>query len=166
MLILLSPCFFKKAMGILQSPPSVCLSVCLFIRLSRYLLNHWTISNQFWCVCVAHMNGVCNGTFFCGPGEGPKGQILFNIIKFQLQSQFQRNLDQTLCVYSQKSTRVGVSVTYMNGTCNSILPLPPPPPCGLWEDPKGQISLNLNYLVSKGAKIWSRYNQVPHPTQK
>ena len=35
-----------------------------------------------------------------GPGEGPKGQIL-NIIKFQLQSQFQRFLNQTVCVYSQ-----------------------------------------------------------------
>ena len=46
-----------------------------------------------------------NGTFFgsapWGPGEGPKGQELLNIIKFQLQSQFQRSLNQTLCVYSQ-----------------------------------------------------------------
>ena len=36
-----------------------------------------------------------------GPGEGPKGQIYLNIIKFQLQSQFQRFLNQTLCVFSQ-----------------------------------------------------------------
>ena len=36
-----------------------------------------------------------------GPREGPKGQILLNITKFQLQSQFQRFLNQTLCVYSQ-----------------------------------------------------------------
>ena len=52
------------------------------------------------------MERVCNGTFFLGPapwgpGEGPKGQILLNIIKFQLQSQFQRFLNQTLCVFSQ-----------------------------------------------------------------
>ena len=52
------------------------------------------------------MERVCNGTFFFGPapwgpGEGPKGQILLNIIKFQLQSQFQRFLNQTLCVFSQ-----------------------------------------------------------------
>ena len=54
------------------------------------------------------MNGVCNGTFFWphplgpwGPGEGPKGQISLNIIKFQLLSQFQRFLIQTLCVFSQ-----------------------------------------------------------------
>ena len=50
------------------------------------------------------MNGACNGTFFCpapwGPGEGQKGPIL-NIIKFQLQSQFQRFLNLTLCVFSQ-----------------------------------------------------------------
>ena len=36
-----------------------------------------------------------------GPGEGPKGQISLNIIKFQLLSQFQRFLIQTLCVFSQ-----------------------------------------------------------------
>ena len=52
------------------------------------------------------MNEVCNGTFFLapppwGPGEGPKGQISLNIIKIQLQSQFQRFLNQTLCVFSQ-----------------------------------------------------------------
>ena len=51
------------------------------------------------------MNRVCNGTFFfgpapSGPGEGPKGQISLNIIKFQLQSQFQRFFNQTLCVFS------------------------------------------------------------------
>ena len=50
------------------------------------------------------MNGVCNGNFFFGPapwgpGEGPKGQISLNN-KFQLQSQFQRFLNQTLCVFS------------------------------------------------------------------
>ena len=36
-----------------------------------------------------------------GPGEGPKGQISLKIIKFQLLSQFQRFLNQTLCVFSQ-----------------------------------------------------------------
>ena len=51
------------------------------------------------------MNGACNGTFF-GPApwcswEGPKGQISLNIIKFQLQSQFQRFFMQTLCVFSR-----------------------------------------------------------------
>ena len=36
-----------------------------------------------------------------GPGEGPKGQMSLNIIKFQILSQFQRFLNQTLCVSSQ-----------------------------------------------------------------
>ena len=52
------------------------------------------------------MNRANNGTFFFGPtpwgpGEGPKGQISLNIIKFQLLKQFQRFLNQTLCVFSQ-----------------------------------------------------------------
>ena len=84
-------------MGVLQSRPSV--------PLSRYLLlNHWTKSNQIWCVCCSHEWGVQQHFFFptpWGPGEGPKDKILLNIIKFQLQSQFQRFLNQTLCVYSQ-----------------------------------------------------------------
>ena len=49
--------------------------------------------------------GRATAHFFCpahwGSGEGPKGQISINIIKFQLQSQFQRFLTQTLCVFSQ-----------------------------------------------------------------
>ena len=36
-----------------------------------------------------------------GLWEGPKGLISLNIIKFQLLSQFQRFLNQTLCVFSQ-----------------------------------------------------------------
>ena len=52
------------------------------------------------------MNGACNSTFFFGPapwgpGEVPRGQISLNIIKFQLQSLFQRFLNQTLCVFLQ-----------------------------------------------------------------
>ena len=48
----------------------------------------------------------CATALFFGPapwglGEGPKGQILLNIMKFQLQSQFQRFLNQILFVYSQ-----------------------------------------------------------------
>ena len=72
---LLSPRLFKKASGKLQSPPSV--------RPSRYLLlNHWTKSNQVWCVSCSHEWGVQRHIFFgpapWGPGEGPKGQIFFN----------------------------------------------------------------------------------------
>ena len=40
------------------------------------------------------MNGCVTAQFFgpapWGPGEGPKGQISLNIIKIQLESQFQR----------------------------------------------------------------------------
>ena len=57
------------------------------------------------CVCCSHEWGVQWHIFWgpalWGPGEGPKDQILLSIMKFQLQSQFQRFLNQTLCVYSQ-----------------------------------------------------------------
>ena len=97
---------FKKASGILQWPPSVCLSVRPSVCPSRYLLlNHWTKFNQIWCVSCSHEWGVQRHIFFgpapWGPWEGPKGQISLNIIKFQLLSQFQRFLNQTLCVFSQ-----------------------------------------------------------------
>ena len=78
----------------LQSPPSV--------RLSRYLLNHWTKSNQIWCVSCSHECGAQQHLFF-GPTPlgGAKRSNIINIIKFQLQSQFQRFLNQTLCVFSE-----------------------------------------------------------------
>ena len=52
------------------------------------------------------MNEAHKATFFLdpppwGPGEGLNGQISLNIIKFQLQSHFQRFLNQTLCVFSE-----------------------------------------------------------------
>ena len=87
--------------------PSVCPSVCPSVRPSvcpsRYLLlNHWTKSNQIWCVCCSHEWGVQRHIFFwprpLGPWGGAKRS---NIIKFQLLSQFQRFLNQTLCVFSQ-----------------------------------------------------------------
>ena len=91
--------FLKKHRGYCNGlRPSVCPS--------RYLLlNHWTKSNQIWCVGCSHEWGVQRHIFFgpapwC-PGEGPKGQISLNIIKFQLiQSQFERFFNQTLCVFS------------------------------------------------------------------
>ena len=44
------------------------------------------------------------------------------------------------------SSRVGVWVTYMNDTCNSTIL--GPSPLGHWAGAKGQISLNLSYLVN------------------
>ena len=48
---------------------------------------------------TAHFCPALWGTW--GGGGGAKGQLLLTIIKFQLLSQFQRSLKQTLCVYSQ-----------------------------------------------------------------
>ena len=80
-------------MGILQSPPSVCPS--------RYLLLNIGRNPTKFGVPVSPMNGVCNCTFFgpapLGPWGGTKRS---NIIKFQLQSQFQRLLYQ-IYVFSQ-----------------------------------------------------------------
>ena len=48
------------------------------------------------------MNGACNVNFLWPRPLGPWGGVKrSNIIKFQLQSQFQRLLYQTLCVFSQ-----------------------------------------------------------------
>ena len=68
------------------------------------------------------MNGACNSTFFFGPAswgpwEGPKGQISLNIIKFQLQSQFQRFLNQTLCVFSQMKEISDRIFIWPSGSC-------------------------------------------------
>ena len=85
--VLLSPRFFKKAMGILQSPPSVRPSVRLSVRLSvrpsRYLLlNHWTKFNQIWCVGCSHEWGVQRHIFFWPHPLGPRGGAKrSNIIK-------------------------------------------------------------------------------------
>ena len=77
---LLSPRFFKKALGILQSPPS--------IRPSRYLLlNHWTKSNQIWCVSCSHEWGVQRHISFWPRPLGPWGDAKrSNIIKYHLIS--------------------------------------------------------------------------------
>ena len=56
--------------------------LCVTLIIWRYLLlNHWTKSNQIWCVSCSH-EWCYHGTFFLpapwGPGEGPKGQISLN----------------------------------------------------------------------------------------
>ena len=53
-------------------------------------------------VRVAHMNGLCNSTIFLPRPLGHWGGAKrSNIIKIQLQSQFLRFLNHTLCVFSQ-----------------------------------------------------------------
>ena len=64
--------------------------------------------------------GRATALFFCpapwGPGEGPKGQISLNIFKFQLLSQFQRFLNQTLCLLTNeryKTYQMGFSFGHL-----------------------------------------------------
>ena len=77
---------------------SACPSVC---PLCYLLLNHWSKFNQIWCVSYLHEWGVQRQTFLAPP-PGALGRVKrSNIIYFKLQSQFQRFLYQTLCVFSQ-----------------------------------------------------------------
>ena len=92
---LLSPRFFKKAKGILQSPPSIRPSV---FPLCYLLLNHWTKFYQIWCVSYSHEWDVQQQIFFWPRPLGPWGGVKRSNI---IQSQFQRFLYQTLCVFSQ-----------------------------------------------------------------
>ena len=103
LLAFLSPRFFKKEKGIDIVIASVRLCVRLSIcPLGYLLLNHWTKFNQIWCVSYSHEWGVqqqiCFWPYLLGPWGGVKKS---NIIKSQLQSQFQRFLFQTSCVFSQ-----------------------------------------------------------------
>ena len=54
------------------------------------------------------MNGTCNGTLFLVHGLWG-GAKRSNIIKFQLLSQFQIFLNQTLCVFSHPGVMLGGS---------------------------------------------------------
>ena len=58
--------------------------------------------NQIWCVSYLH-EWHMHGHHFLGPRPlGPWGGAKRpNIIKSELQSQFQRFLNQTLCIFSQ-----------------------------------------------------------------
>ena len=61
---LITPCFFKKAKGVLLSPPSV-------HPLCYFLLNHWTKFNQIWCVSYSHEWGI---KLFFAPPPGALGR--------------------------------------------------------------------------------------------
>ena len=58
--------------------------------------------NQIWCVSYLH-EWHMQRHYFLGPHPlGPRGGAKrSNIIKSELQSQFQRSLNQTLCIFSQ-----------------------------------------------------------------
>ena len=86
--------FIKKQRGYCNRfRPSIC-PICY------HLLNRWMKFNQICCVSYSHEWGVQRQICFGpAPWEGSKGQISFN---FLLQSQFQRFLYQTLCLFPQK----------------------------------------------------------------
>ena len=101
-LTFLSPRFFKKASGILQSPPSVCPSV----RLSRYLLlNHWTKSNPIWCVCCSHEWGVQRHFYFwprpLGPLGGPKRSNVIKYHKISITKSISKIFEPNFACFSQ-----------------------------------------------------------------
>ena len=73
----LSTCFFKKAKGILLSPPSVCLSVCLLCYL---LLNHWSKFNKIWCVSYSHEWGMQRQLFFWPRPLGRSQKVKYHLI--------------------------------------------------------------------------------------
>ena len=93
--------------------------------------------------------GCARAHFFCpapwGPEEGPKGQISLNIIKFQLQSQFQRFLlNQTLCVFSQMK-----DIKHMRRDFHLVA----------WVMPQGSDlgvpwGLGVNFFFPKFNQIW------------
>ena len=64
--------------------------------------NFWGKFNQIWCMSNLHQWHMQRHNFLDSHPLGPSGGTKrSNIIKSQLQSQFQRFLSQTLCVFSQ-----------------------------------------------------------------
>ena len=84
------------------------------------------------------------GTAPWGPGEGPKGQIQLNIIKFQLQSQFQRFLNQALCVFSQMK-----DIKHIRRDFHSVA----------WVMPQGS-DLGYRGGLSGPKNFFSKFNQI------
>ena len=85
---ILSPRLSKKASGGYSDrlPPSVSYAI------SSKTIERYPTKFGVW---VTHMNGAYNSIFYLAPGGAGEGS---QIIKFQLQGQFQRFLYQTLCV--------------------------------------------------------------------
>ena len=83
------------------SPTSVCLSVR---PLCYLLLNHWAKFNQFWCV-MGRATAIVFGSAPWGPGEGSKGQILFD---FNFKVNF-KDFYTKLCKCSHKGKMQNIS---------------------------------------------------------
>ena len=136
---LLSPRFFlKKAKGVLLSPQSARLSVR---PLCYLLLNHWTKFSQIWYVSYSHAWGVQRQTFLAPVPWG--GVKMSNIIKFQLQSQFQRFVHQTLYVLTQMKDTKHIRRDFHSvaGSC------PRGGTLGCWRCPGGQKFIFSNMVM-------------------
>ena len=129
--------FFKKELGILQSPPSVTLSPP---KPLDEILPNLVCELLTWMGCAtAHFFGPAPW----GPGEGPKGQISLNIIKFQLQSQFQRFFNQTLCFFSYMK-----DIKHIRRDFDSVA----------WVMPQGSV-LGVPWGVG-GSNFFFKFNQI------
>ena len=115
------------------SPPSVC-------RLWRIGRN----STKFG-VWVTHINRAYNGNFFW---PAPWGGVERSNILVQLQSQFQRFLYQTLCVFSQmKDTKHVRRIFILSpGSC-----------------PRGQNQIPSCCLSVMLLNHWTKFNQIRSP---
>ena len=93
------------------------------------------------------MNGTCNGTIFFGPSPlGPWGGAKrSNIIKSELQSQFQRHLNQTLCIFSQMKDILYIRPDFHSATW--VMPRG-----GTWGYRRGMENPKLFFL--KFNQIW------------
>ena len=91
-------CFFLKKSDGDIAIASVCLSVCLSCYL---LLNHWTKSNQIWCVSCPHEWGVQWHNFFLPHPLEPWGGAKRSNINSQLQSRFSTLDKQRICINTQ-----------------------------------------------------------------
>ena len=73
--------------------------------------NFFTKFNQIWCVSYLHERYMQRYHFLCPRPLGPWGGAKrSNIIKSELQNQFQRFLNQTLCIFSHMK-----DITYQTG---------------------------------------------------
>ena len=127
----LSQCFFKTAMGILQSPQ--------YVGQSRYLLlNHWRKSNQIWCISCSHGWGMQQQKKCPANGALVRGQkvCLFVHPSCYFNENHKMKSNQILCV--SFSHEWGVQQQKFFG----------PAHLGPGEGQKGQISLNFNYIVN------------------
>ena len=104
------------------------------------LLNHWIKFNQIWCVSYSHEWGAQYTHFFgpapWGPGEGSKGQKLFN---FNYKVNF-KDFYSKLCVYSHKWK---IKKTYQTGF--SLYSLGNAPGVGLWGAGGAQVVKKSNF---------------------